>query len=148
MGVMTSQITDNSTLCSRGFSCNYTFALLALFDGIHWRSPVDSPHYGPVTRKAFPCHDVIMDEVDLTHCGLMTPYGDLDLGQHWPRWWLVALQHQAITWASIDLSSGWPSKIHLRVISQEIPQVPITKIILKISCQKFHSSLPGDKELS
>ena len=21
----------------------------------------------------------------LTHCGLVTPYGDIDLGQHWPR---------------------------------------------------------------
>ena len=22
---------------------------------------------------------------ELTHCGLMTPYGDIDLGQHWLR---------------------------------------------------------------
>ena len=25
----------------------------------------------------------------LTHCGLVTSCGDIDLGQHWLRWWLV-----------------------------------------------------------
>ena len=25
-----------------------------------------------------------------THCGLVMPYDDIDLGQHWLRWWLVA----------------------------------------------------------
>ena len=28
-----------------------------------YRWPVDSPHKGPVMRKAFPCHDVIMDDM-------------------------------------------------------------------------------------
>ena len=32
----------------------------------------------------------------LTHCGLMMPYGDTDLGHHWFRWWLVAWWHQAM----------------------------------------------------
>ena len=27
---------------------------------------------------------------NLTHCGPVTPYGDIELGQHWPRQWLVA----------------------------------------------------------
>ena len=36
-----------------------------------------------------------------TCCGLMSPYGDKDLGQHWLRWWLVAWCHQAITWTSV-----------------------------------------------
>ena len=40
----------------------------------------------------------------LTHCGLMTQYGDRDLGQRWLRYWLVAWQHQAITWTNVDLS--------------------------------------------
>ena len=26
----------------------------------------------------------------LTHCGQVTPYGDVDMGQHWLRQWLVA----------------------------------------------------------
>ena len=28
----------------------------------------------------------------LPHCGLLTPYGDRDLGQHWPRQWLGAVR--------------------------------------------------------
>ena len=41
----------------------------------------------------------------LTYCGLVTPYGNRILGQHWLRYWLVAWQHQAITWTNIDWSS-------------------------------------------
>ena len=42
---------------------------------------------------------------ELTHCSLVTPYGDRDMGQHWLRQWLVAWRHQAITWTNVDLSS-------------------------------------------
>ena len=35
--------------------------------------------------------------IKLTHCGIVTPYGDRDLGHHRLRWWLVAWRHQAIT---------------------------------------------------
>ena len=42
----------------------------------------------------------------LTHCGLVTPYGDIDLGQHSSRQWLVAWQHQAITWTNVDFPEG------------------------------------------
>ena len=34
--------------------------------------------------------------------GLVTPYGDIDLGPHWLRQWLVTWQHQAITWINVD----------------------------------------------
>ena len=40
----------------------------------------------------------------LTHLGLATPYGDKDLGQYWPRIWLVAWRHQDITWNNADPS--------------------------------------------
>ena len=40
----------------------------------------------------------------LTHCGLVTLYGDIDLSQHWLRQWLVATWHQAITWSNVDFS--------------------------------------------
>ena len=33
----------------------------------------------------------------LTHCGLVKPYWDIDLRQHWLGQWLVALRHQTIT---------------------------------------------------
>ena len=83
-----------------------------------------------------------------THCGLMMPYGDKNLGQHWLRWWLVAWRHQVITWTNVDWSSVKSSDIHIRAISHEMPQSSITKICLKITCLKFHSNFPGANELS
>ena len=79
--------------------------------------------------------------VILTHCDLVTPYGDKDLGQH-------AWRHQAITWTNVDWSSVKSSDIHIRAISQEMPQPSITEIFLKITCLKFHSNFLGAKELS
>ena len=38
----------------------------------------------------------------LTHCGLLTPYGDKDLGQHWLMWWLVAWRHLNQCWLIIS----------------------------------------------
>ena len=38
----------------------------------------------------------------------MTPYRDIDMGQHW-------LRQQAITWTNVDLSSVF-SDIHLKAI--------------------------------
>ena len=43
------------------------FALLVFVRGIH-RSPVNSQHKGPVTRKMFPFDDVIMKVDSLAHC--------------------------------------------------------------------------------
>ena len=82
---------------------------------------------------------------ELTHWGLVTPYGDSDLGQHWLRLWLVAWRHQAITWTNVDLSVR-PSDIHLWASSQKIPQPSITEIIWKIKDVKFHSNFPGANE--
>ena len=62
----------------------------------------------------------------LTHCGLVKPYGDINLCQHWLKQWLVAWQHQAITWTNVDLSSLRTSGIHLRAILQEIHQPSVT----------------------
>ena len=59
---------------------------------------------------------VALCKTELTHCGLVTPYGDIDLGQ-----WLGAIRHQAIIWANVDLSSKMFYGIHLRAISQEVP---------------------------
>ena len=65
MSAMTSQITSVSivcsTVCSRVDQRKYQIsASLSFVRGIQ-RSPVDSPHKGPVTRKIFPLGDVIMD---------------------------------------------------------------------------------------
>ena len=47
-----------------------------------------------------------------THCGVVTPYGDIELGQPWLRYWLVAWKHQTISWTNIDLSSLRAPGIH------------------------------------
>ena len=64
MGAMASQITGvsivYSTVCSGADQRKHqSSASLAFVRGIH-RSPQNSPHKGPVTRKMFPFHDVIM----------------------------------------------------------------------------------------
>ena len=63
MGAMASQITSVWTVYSIGSGVNQrkhqSSAFLAFVRGIH-RSPVNSPHKAPVTRKMFPFDDVIM----------------------------------------------------------------------------------------
>ena len=48
------------------------------------------------------CHMHIGSLNVLTHWGLVTPYGDMDLGQHWLKLWLVAWRRQAISWTNVD----------------------------------------------
>ena len=59
-----------------------------------------------------------------------------------------AVRQQAITWTNVDFSSFKSSDIHIRAISQEMPQPSITKIRLKITCLKFYWNSPGANELS
>ena len=42
----------------------------------------------------------------IIHWGLMAPCGDIDLGQHWFRQWLVPWRHQAITRHKVNWSSN------------------------------------------
>ena len=62
-------------------------------------------------------------------------------------WCLHAWRHQAITWTNVDWSSAKSNDIHIRAISQEMPQPPITEIRLKITYLKVHSDFPGANEL-
>ena len=71
----------------------------------------------------------------ITHHGLVMPYDDIYVGQHWLRKWLVAWWHQAITGTNVDLSQVRSSDINLGAISQK-PW--ISKISLKITYKKFH----------
>ena len=86
----------------------------------------------------------------LTRWGLVTPYGDIDLGHHWLRQWLVAWQHQAITWTNVDLSSVKFCGIHLTMILLVALKVSVHEIISKITAtsprgQWLSNSLrPGD----
>ena len=53
------------------------------------------------------------------NCCLVTPYGDIDPGQHWLRWWFVAWGHQDISWTNVDFSLRLCS-ICLRAISLQV----------------------------
>ena len=66
MGAMASQITSLTIVYATVYSGadqrkHQSSASLAFVRGIH-RSPVNSPHKWPVTRKMFPFDDVIMRE--------------------------------------------------------------------------------------
>ena len=54
---------------------------------------------------------------------------------------------QAITWTNADWSSVKSSNIHVRAISQGMPQPSSIKIYLKMWCLKFHSNFPVANEL-
>ena len=58
------------------------------------------------------CHGIHLVK---THWPLETPYGIMELGQHWFRQWLVAWWHQAITWTNVDWSSEGSHDVDLRV---------------------------------
>ena len=66
MSSMASQITGGSIVYNRLFKENIKapFGWLLQGESIN-RWPVDSPKKGPVTRKMFPCKDVIM--IDATY---------------------------------------------------------------------------------
>ena len=65
MSATAPQFTSGSIVYSTCYSGtdkkHQSSASLAFVTGLHqW--PVDSPHKGPITRKMFPCDDVIMDK--------------------------------------------------------------------------------------
>ena len=86
--------------------------------------------------KASPCKQTNRFD-QLTHCGLVTLYSDIYLGQHWLRQWLAAWRHQAITWTNVDFPSLKYTDNQMRAILQEIPQPLIPKFILKITKSIF-----------
>ena len=62
----------------------------------------------------------IYNLISLSHCGLVIPYGNIYLGQHSLRQWLVAWWHQTINWTNVDLSLNMLRGICLRAMSQEV----------------------------
>ena len=53
------------------------------------------------------------------------------------------LNQCGLIWSSVKFSG-----IHIRIISQEMPQPSTTKIHLKMTYLKFHSNFPGANELT
>ena len=144
---------------SDAFSYNRIFCTeIKISLGSNWQYPsigldnslATNKQHAIIWPNAEPIHwrkYLSLDKDELTHCGLVTPFGGRDLGQHLFREWLVAWRHQAITWTNVDLSSLRPSDVHLRAISLEILQPSVTKISFKIIFQTFYWNLPGANEL-
>ena len=81
----------------------------------------------------------------LTHCGLVMPYGDIELNQ-WLDSGNVFLPDDTKPLPE-SVSSVRSSSIHQRAISHEILSQPSdTKISLKITYLQFHSNLPEANE--
>ena len=76
---------------------------------------------------------LVQFSIYLTHCGLMTPYGDIDLDQHWLRLCLVAWRHQATAWTNFDLLLIKFSDIRLRAITKQMTPPSIAEICLRIT---------------
>ena len=95
MSVMASQITGKSTVCLGWHQRKHQSPRHWSFvRGIH-RCKVDSLHKGPVTRLAFPCHDVIMYVImtslwtNIPGCCRKDELAHTKVAQ-WPRaghWW-------------------------------------------------------------
>ena len=121
------------------FFNNYHWITICWSNNIIWNGQSDPGRCPALTQ--------LISQLNLTHWGLVTPFGDRDLGQNWLSLWLLAWWHQTITWTNVDWSSLKSSDIHIRAISQEMPEPSITKISLKIIYLKFYSNLPGANEL-
>ena len=74
--------------------------------------------------------------------GLVMAYVDTKLGEHQLNNDLLP----AIIWTKVNSSSVRSSDIHLRTISQELPQPLITKVNLKITYLNFYSNLSWANE--
>ena len=73
-----------------------------------------------------------------THIGLVTLYGNIDLGE---KWW-----HQAITWTNVAWSLVKSRDIHLRDFNKTYLSHQSLRLAWKWHL-KFHSNLPGASEL-
>ena len=82
----------------------------------------------------------------LIHCGLLTPYGEMHLGQLWFRSWLFAWWHQAITWSNVYFQLVMFCDIHMRTISQPMPKLLLCIKSLNIFSFDVTAPPPGTIE--
>ena len=75
-----------------------------------WRCSVISLLGKDMERWSLSWNKILVPKSPKKHltCGLVTPYGHTDLGQHWSRRWLVVWRHQTITWTLLT-SHQWGS---------------------------------------
>ena len=75
------------------------------------------------------------------------PCGDMGLGQHWFRLWLVAWWQQAIIWTNVWFSLLPICGIHLGAISHWVSWLSFCRMSLKIILLELLQHLPGVNEL-
>ena len=149
MSATASQITGlsmvSSTVCWGADQRKHqSSASLAFVRGIH-RSPVNSSHKGPVTRKMFPFDDVIMHRCVIKHCTKITlfpsssPLQPIHLSVCIVSQWGCHLVYCSIKKHLIDLSAHW-SNIYASYFTA---QVNISIYILVYS-----SSIHNNKHFS
>ena len=71
----------------------------------------------------------------LTHCGLVMPYGEINLSQHWLRQWLVAWWHHAITYPMLTYHQYGPVAFTGGQFLQKCPWYQSLNCIWKSSFQ-------------
>ena len=79
----------------------------------------------------------------LTHCDLVTPNSNIDLGWYWLGTGLVP---KAIIWANVALSAKVFCGIHLSMLSKKCHE--LCNICLEIALLKLLPHLPGLNELT
>ena len=87
-----------------------------------------------------------ISSISLTFCSLVTPFGNLDLGQHWLRWWLVVWRYQDITRTIVDFSMLRFGGIHLKAVSWVLKFL-FCIMSWKIILSKLLACVPGVNEL-
>ena len=163
MSAMASQITSLTSVYSSVYSGtdqrkHQSSASLAIVQGIH-RSPVNSPHKGPVTRKMFPFGDgsshilvtrqgakhiacTMLTCYWLTHWGLVMNCVNIGSGNALSPGW-----HQAITWTTVDYLTIEPSWTNLSETWIKIGKIYIKNMQLKMLSAKWQPFCSGLNEL-
>ena len=121
-----------SHLSNRSWTFNFAFISL-----VNW-VPAKHDVIGPSIPAL-----LFSNRISLTHCGLVTPYGDRDLGMACSLTAPSHYQESMLTdhkWSPMTFILG---QFHKRCLSQP----SITKIYFKITYKKFHSNFPGANEL-
>ena len=100
-----------------GIACFRSTTMWREFSGIDWRPHnlyVKVQYHWPCFRNIAFCDGdqllymmaiCVSFHVNSTHCGLVTPHGDIDVGRYWLKQWLIAWRHQVIEWTNANLSS-------------------------------------------
>ena len=87
-------------------------------ESLIWREPQYTAKYQNDKVNFLP-HMTYDLALSLTHCGLVTPYGDININQRWFRECTVVLWHHAITSTNDDLFSTGPLSTFLNKLGSK-----------------------------